>query len=102
MGKAMKAKKISIIAKGKRMRSVVFSGSKTKTSSGLTKTDLMKNKRGKIVTKAQNVAGKKAYKHISAWVVALKKARKELQVKGFVACKKGSPLYRKAREFYEQ
>merc|ERR1712232_1243967 len=100
--KAMKAKKVSVIAKGKHMRSVVFHGSKTKTSSGLTKGDLMKNKRGKIVTKASNIAGKKAYKHIASWTVALKKARSELKVKGFVACKKGSPLYRKAKEFYEK
>merc|ERR1711972_327293 len=94
----MKAKKVGVIAKGKMMRSVVFSGSKTKTSTGLTKGDLMKNKRGKIVTKASSLAGKKAYRHISSWTAALKKARAELKVKGFVACKKGSPLYKKAKE----
>ena len=31
------AKKVSVVAKGKRARSVVFSGNKEKTSTGLTK-----------------------------------------------------------------
>ena len=81
---------------------VVFRGNKTKTTSGLTKTDLTQNKRGKIVSKAKLAAGKKAFAHIKGWTSAVKKARTFLKVKGFVAVRKGTPLYNKAREFYKQ
>merc|ERR1712193_9725 len=100
--KAMKAKKVSMIAKGKNMRAVVFSGSKEKTKTGLKKSDLMKNKSGKIVSKKASANGKKNYANIKGWTVAVQKARKELGVKGFVAVKKGSALYKKAKEFYSQ
>merc|ERR1712225_169735 len=100
MRRAMKAKK-SVIAKGKYARSVVFRGTKVKTQSGLKKTDLMKSKSGRIVSKKSNAAGKKAYKNIKGWTVAVQKARKFLKVKGFLAVKKGSPLYLKAKEFYQ-
>merc|ERR550537_310085 len=85
---AMKAMKISVIAKGKRARITVFHGNKEKTATGLKKSDLMKNKSGKIVTKSQHAAGLKAYKNIKAWTVALQKARKALGIKGFSAVKK--------------
>merc|ERR1711959_186895 len=62
--RAMKKKTVSKIAKGKFAKSVVFRGTKAKTLSGLTKSDLIKNKRGKIVTKKQVAAGKKAYNNI--------------------------------------
>merc|ERR1739847_215264 len=81
--RAMKKKAVSKIAKGKFARSVVFRGTKAKTSSGLTKSDLIKNKRGKIVTKKQVANGKKAYANIKGWTVAVQKARKALGVKGF-------------------
>merc|ERR1719310_1215714 len=99
--KAMKKKAVSKIAKGKFARSVVFRGTKAKTSSGLTKSDLIKNKRGKIVTKKQVANGKKAYANIKGWTVAVQKARKALGVKGFVAVKKGTPLYKKAKELFQ-
>merc|ERR1719443_650195 len=98
--KAMKKKAVSKIAKGKMARSVVFRGTKEKTLGGLTKSDLVQNKRGKIVTKKQAAAGKKAYANIKGWTVAVQKARKALNVKGFVAVKKGTPLYTKAKEFF--
>merc|ERR1712153_58120 len=101
MGKAMKKKVVSKIAKGKMARSVVFRGTKAKTSSGLTKTDLVKNKRGKIVSKKSVAAGKKAYANIKSWTVACQKARKALGVKGFVAIKKGTALYKKAKELHK-
>merc|ERR1719191_1147948 len=100
--KAMKKKVVSKIAKGKMARSVVFRGTKEKTVGGLTKTDLVKNKNGKIVSKKAHASGKKAYANIKGWTVAVQKARKALNVKGFVAVKKGSPLYKKAKEFYTQ
>merc|ERR1719160_1831258 len=99
--KAMKKKVVSKIAKGKMAKSVVFRGTKAKTMSGLRKSDLIKNKRGKIVTKKQVAAGKKAYANIKGWTVACQKARKALGVKGFVAIKKGSALYKKAKELYQ-
>merc|ERR1719460_855347 len=86
--RAMKKKAVSKIAKGKMAKSVVFRGSKAKTSSGLAKTDLVQNKRGKIVSKKQAANGKKAYANIKGWTVAVQKARKALNVKGFVAVKK--------------
>merc|ERR1719263_1006692 len=64
--KAMKAKRISKIAKGKLSKAMVFRGSKERTVSGLNKAALLKNKRGKVVSKKQNAAGKRAYKHIRA------------------------------------
>merc|ERR1711869_52904 len=96
----MKKKTISKIAKGKRAKASVWLGGKEKTSSGLKKSDLMKSKTGKVVTKKQHAAGKKAYKNIKGWTEAVQKARKELGVKGFVPVKKGSALYKKAKELY--
>merc|ERR1719159_665107 len=96
----MKAKKISVIAKGKNRKSVVLRGSKEKTDTGLTKSDLMRNKKGRVVTKKQHAAGKKAFKLIKGWCDACQKAKKELGLKGFVAIKKGSALYKKAKEIY--
>jgi len=103
--KAMKAMrrramKKSVIAKGKRARLSVFNGTFAKTYTGLKKTDLMKNKAGRIVSRKSNAAGKKAYARIKGWTAAVTKARKALGVKGFVAVKKGTPLYKKAKEFY--
>merc|ERR1719498_1493331 len=83
--KAMKAKKVSKIAKGKRARASVFLGRKEKTATGLKKTDLMKSKNGKIVSKKSHAAGKKAYAFIKGWTAAVQKARKALGVKGFQA-----------------
>merc|ERR1719213_773651 len=99
--RAMKKKAVSKIAKGKMARSVVFRGTKSKTLTGLTKGDLIKNKRGKIVTKKSVAAGKKAYSNIKGWTAAVAKARKALGIKGFVAIKKGPPFYKKAKEFYQ-
>merc|ERR1719191_1982751 len=86
--RAMKKKAVSKIAKGKFAKSVVFRGTKAKTYTGLTKGDLVKNKRGKIVTKKQMAAGKKNYANIKGWTAACQKARTALGIKGFVAIKK--------------
>merc|ERR1719158_684697 len=97
MKKAMKKSKI---AKGKRAQAAVFAGRKVKTSGGLTKASLIKSKSGKIVSKKASAAGKKAYKNIQGWTVAVQKAKKALGLKGFVAIKKGSAVYKKAKELY--
>ena len=100
--KAMKKKTVSKIAKGRFAKAIVFRGTKAKTNSGLTKSDLVKNKAGKIVSKKKLAQGKKAYAHIKTWTVAVQKARKALGVKGFVAIKKSSALYKKAKELHQQ
>merc|ERR1739847_29358 len=92
--RAMKKKSVSVIAKGRMAKAMVFRGSKAKTVGGLTATSLTKNKYGKIVSKKASAKGKK-----NAWMIAVQKARKALKIKGFVAIKKGSELYKKAKEF---
>merc|ERR1711865_5503 len=84
--KAMKrrAMKKSVVAKGKRAKSSVFRGTKAKTSSGLAKTDLIKNKRGKVVSKKMAANGKKRNGgRMAKWGAAVKSARKTLAIKGF-------------------
>merc|ERR1719295_1343774 len=98
--KAMKAMKVSKIAKGKRSKASVFFGTKEKTASGHKKSDLMKSKKGKIVTRKAHAAGKKAYSNVKGWIEAVQKARKELGIKGFVAIKKGTPFYKAAKAHY--
>ena len=86
-GRVMKKKAVSKIARGKLAKVVVFKGigNKEKTASGQSRSDLMKNKRNKIVSKKQNAHGKKAFKFISSWTSAVISARKELGIKGFCA-----------------
>merc|ERR1711948_47539 len=98
---AMKSKRVTIIARGKSARSAVLSGKKQKTVSGLTKDKLMRNKLGKIVSKAASAARKKAFANssIKKWAEAVKAARKSLGLVGFVAIggksAQGKALYAK-------
>ena len=63
----------------------------------------MKNSQGKIVSKKASAAGKRRYANtIKGWITAVQKARAALGIKGFQAVKKGSPLYKKAKEFQGQ
>merc|ERR1711903_335479 len=71
----------------------VFKGLMDKTTSGLKKSDYMVNKRGKVVSKKQHALGLKR-----PWMVAVIAARKELKIKGMAMVKKGTPLYKKAKE----
>merc|ERR1711978_415642 len=83
--KAMKkAKKVSKVATGKRAKSSVFRGTKEKTVGGLTKDKLVKNKLGKVVSKAASAASKKrwAASPLKKWIDACKQARKELKITG--------------------
>merc|ERR1712203_377306 len=101
--RAMKKKKVSVIAKGKLARLSVFKGTKQKTMSGLTKDKLIKSKTGRIVSKAQSAHAKKIWvkNGLKAWADAVKAARKELKCKGFVAIggktTAGKALYAKAK-----
>merc|ERR1711896_120655 len=98
--RAMKKKAVSKIAKGRMAKSVVFRGTKEKTVGGLTKSDLIRNKYGKIVSRKASLRAKKN-NFIKGWTTAVQKARKALGLKGFVAIKKGSALYKKAKELYQ-
>merc|ERR1712025_294368 len=99
--KAMKKKIVSKIAKGRFSKSLVLRGTKAKTVGGLSAKDLIRNKAGKIVSKKASAASKKNFaKGLGDWNKAVNKARTILALKGFVAIKKGSPLYTKAKEIY--
>merc|ERR1719356_2159267 len=95
-----KAMKVSKIAKGKRAKAAVFSGKKAKTSGGLTKDGLIRNKNGKVVSKKMSAAAKKR-NSIAKWTAAVKAARKALSIKGFCAVGgksvQGRALYAKAK-----
>merc|ERR1711955_90075 len=87
MKKAMKkkkAKRVSIVARGRGAKGRVFSGKKVRTSGGLKKSSLMRNKHGRVVSKKLHAQGKKAYKNVQKFANAVKAARKALGVKGFV------------------
>jgi len=81
-------------------RRQVWNGTRQKNMSGMDKSCFMKNKSGKIVSRKQHAAGKRAFKNIRGWTQAVSKARKALGITGFCAVKKGTALYMKAREFY--
>merc|ERR1712038_642183 len=84
-------------------RAQVFRGTKAKVkTTGHTKKDLMRNKRGKIVSKVSHRAGLRTYKRngLANWNKALLNARNTLGHKGFVAVKKGTPLYDETMKIY--
>merc|ERR1712224_932526 len=104
--KAMKKKSVSKIARGRFAKALVLRGTKAKTVGGLTADMLIKNKRGKGVSKRQSAAGKRAYvKNIKAWTEALMSARKPLHVHGFHAVNgkslQGKALYFKTKSFFQ-
>merc|ERR1712039_1016003 len=104
--KAMKAKRVTVIARGKRARAAVFAGRKEKTISGLTKASLIKNKRGKIVSKARSALAKRNYaKGPGLWIAAVVAARKALGVTGFVTINgksaEGKAIYAKAKSIFK-
>merc|ERR1712159_641435 len=85
--KAMKkkAKRVSKVARGRFARFLVLKGTKERTVGGLKREQLMKNKRGKVVSKRASASGSRRYKNIQDWVEAVVEARAELRVSGFVA-----------------
>merc|ERR1711862_654809 len=97
--KVMKAKRVS-----KRMAKVMgFRGGNTGGATTLKKTDLVKNKSGRIVSKVKSMLAKKRYASgVGKWTKAVQKAREEMGMTGFVTIKKGTPLYKKAKEFYSE
>merc|ERR1712215_391130 len=102
-GMKRRAMKKSVIAKGKRAKSSVFRGTKAKTSGGLKKSDLVRNKAGKIVSRKASENAKKNFKKrgLDKWFNAVKAARKALGIKGFCPIggksAKGQALLKKVR-----
>merc|ERR1719272_2509566 len=98
---SMKVKKVSKVAKGRGAKAAVLRGSKEKTSGGLTKANLVKNKLGRVVTKNASARGKKnwATSPLKKWSDATKTARKALGITGFCAVggssAQGKALYAK-------
>eukprot|EP00413_Alexandrium_margalefii_P009978 CAMPEP_0204531014 /NCGR_PEP_ID=MMETSP0661-20131031/10938_1 /ASSEMBLY_ACC=CAM_ASM_000606 /TAXON_ID=109239 /ORGANISM="Alexandrium margalefi, Strain AMGDE01CS-322" /LENGTH=128 /DNA_ID=CAMNT_0051537141 /DNA_START=56 /DNA_END=442 /DNA_ORIENTATION=- len=94
----------SKIARGKRARSSVFRGTKEKTIGGLTRDKLMKNKRGKVVSKAASAAARKRGSHFECWGRAVSAARKAMGITGFCVVGgesvEGRALYLKAKSLY--
>merc|ERR1711982_290848 len=86
--KSMKMRKMAMKKSIVGKRRGVFSGARVKTSSGLQKKDLKKNKAGKIVSRRASDAAKKSKgaKKIAQWGAAFKAARKALGIKGFCPC----------------
>merc|ERR1719415_485659 len=107
-GMRRKAMKVSKIAKGKRAKSSVFRGTKAKTSGGLKKSDLTRNKNGKVVSKKASAAGKKLYQKngLARWTKAVQQAKKSLGIKGFQVIggktSKGQALLKKARSLFKK
>merc|ERR1719221_2092758 len=99
----MKAKRVSKIAKGRAAKAMVFRGRKEKTSGGLTQDALMRNKRGKVVSKRASANAKRLFQNskVEKWVEAVMEAREALHTKGFVAINgqtlHGKALYVKAK-----
>merc|ERR1712215_350894 len=107
-GMKRKAMKKSKIAKGKRAKASVFRGTKEKTSGGLKKSDLVKSKTGKVVSKKAQANGRKVYQKngLAKFTKAVMAARKALGIKGFQAVggksAKGIALLKKARSLYKK
>ena len=92
----------------------VYKGFAKRTSGGLTKKDIVRTKRKGVVSykskkKVKVSKSKKSGGGLKKWREALKKARKELIKSGKIkdpksfksfAPKKGTPLYKRAKEIY--
>ena len=103
MKKAMKESKL---ARGSRMRAAVLSGRKEKTYTGHKASDLIKNRRGKIVTKKNSAAARKRYEgsKLQKWIQSISIARKQLGITGYVSMNSPTPegraFYAKTRAIY--
>merc|ERR1719516_775845 len=107
--KKKKAMKVSKIARGRGAKARVFNGSEEKTTSGLKKSDLTRNKNGKVVSKKSSArAKKKAYQKngLAKWTKAVAQAKKSLGIKGFQIIggktSKGQALLKKARSLFKK
>merc|ERR1712050_55528 len=81
----------------------VWNGTSTYTKGGLTKADLMLNKKGKVVSKKAFKIGQQLVKNHGGWTDAVMKARKELGITGFCTINRGAQgvaLYKRAKELH--
>mmetsp|Transcript_13892 Transcript_13892/g.39718 ORF Transcript_13892/g.39718 Transcript_13892/m.39718 type:complete len:127 (+) Transcript_13892:122-502(+) len=95
----------SKIARGRRAKIAVARGTKVKTAGGVTKEGIMKNPRGRLVSRKASAAAKVRFKKgLQHWNQAVSEARKQLRLAGFVAINGGScmgkALYCKARSLF--
>lgn len=83
-------------------RASVIHGNAMKTSGGLTKSDLTRNKSGSIVSKKKSVgAGKKESPLLVEWRNSVTDAYKLPKYAGqFIPLKKGTPFYNDVKEIY--
>merc|ERR1711964_683427 len=83
-------------------RRQVWNGTRQKTMSGMTKDKLMRNKKGKIVSKARSALARSRWEAgVGKWLTAVMEARKSLGITGFCLIKKGTALYTAARSLYD-
>jgi len=81
---------------------LVYYGKKKKTSGGLVKKDIIKNKRGRCVSKKRSMLAKKTFKanHLDLWNKAFMRQREEMGLTGFVPISRNGPtgIYQKTVE----
>ena len=77
----------------RKQRRLVFKGKQQKLRSGLRRTGLVKNRRGRIVSAKLSERGKK-----SVWCRAVSAARRRLGLKGMHLLKKGGEFYKEAKK----
>ena len=77
-------------------RAQVYNGTADKTSGGLVKKDLRKSSDGRVVSKMKSCMSQG-----NPWVNAVAQARKELGITGFEPVKKGTELYKRAKQLYK-
>uniref|UniRef100_A0A7S1FIR9 Uncharacterized protein n=1 Tax=Noctiluca scintillans TaxID=2966 RepID=A0A7S1FIR9_NOCSC len=96
--------RVSKTARGRGAKVLVFKGHRERTAGGLKVDMLMKNRRGKVVSKRANASGRRRFVNIEPWVRALMAARECLRISGFVAVNgrtlQGKALYIKTRALY--
>jgi hypothetical protein len=80
----------------------VWNGTAKYTKGGLMKQDLCVNKRGKVLSKKRALSARRAFENILPWLKAVKRARKELGLEGFVPCKRGTKYYQLAKKYYKK
>mmetsp|Transcript_29737 Transcript_29737/g.68967 ORF Transcript_29737/g.68967 Transcript_29737/m.68967 type:complete len:124 (-) Transcript_29737:70-441(-) len=91
-------------ARARGAKASVFAGRRTKTSGGLRKEHLVKNKEGRVVAKSLSKAAAARWNKnpMRAWVEATRQARQALGIKGFVpiggVSATGRALYAKAKQ----
>mmetsp|Transcript_29713 Transcript_29713/g.47874 ORF Transcript_29713/g.47874 Transcript_29713/m.47874 type:complete len:514 (-) Transcript_29713:177-1718(-) len=89
----------------KRARILAFRGGDTGGRTRLGKDDLMRNSQGKIVSKRASESAKRRMQangnRFGKWTDAVKRAKEELGLKGFVKVKKGTDVYEKAQAIFK-